>query len=172
MLLFIEFSSYVMYQNMPLQQSFFLGCIYEDGIITSTLVASKTRVSPVKKQSIHRLELIGSLILARLVDAILTSCSQRIEVVYWVDLMSVLFWINNEKPWKQYVTSRVSEIRWLTSREQWRHCPGLLNPADLPSRGLTGDKLLKSVLWWEGPAFLQLPKSEWPCEMVSTMVMS
>ena len=45
----------------------------------------------------------------------------------------------------------------------------MLNPADLPSRGLTGDKLLKSVLWWEGPTFLQSSESEWPCEMVSTM---
>ena len=44
-----------------------------------------------------------------------------------------------------------------------------VEPADLPSRGLTGDKLLKSVLWWEGPTFLQLSASEWPCEMVSTM---
>ena len=64
--------------------------------------------------------------------------------------MSVLFWIKNEKPWRQYVASRVSEIRQLTCKEQWRHCPGVLNPADLPSRGLTGDKLLKSVLWWGG----------------------
>ena len=71
--------------------------------------------------------------------------------------MSVLFWIKNEKPWKQYIASRVSEIRQLTPREQWKHCPGPLNPADLPSHGLTGDKLLKSVLWWEGPPFLRLP---------------
>ena len=147
----------------------YLRCVYEDGTITSRLVASKTRVSPVKKQSIPRLELLGALILARLANTILKSCSRKLEVVYWVDSMSVLFWIKNEKPWRQYVASRVSEIRQLTCKEQWRHCPGVLNPADLPSRGLTGDKLLKSVLWWEGPTFLQSSESEWPCEMVSTM---
>ena len=147
----------------------YLRCVYEDGTITSRLVASKTRVSPVKKQSIPRLELLGALILVRLANTILKSCSRKLEVVYWVDSMSVLFWIKNEKPWRQYVASRVSEIRRLTCKEQWRHCPGVLNPADLPSRGLTGDKLLKSVLWWEEPTFLQSSESEWPCEMVSTM---
>jgi len=127
----------------------YLRSVYKDGTIISRIVASKTRVSPVKKQSIPRLELLGSLILARLADTILTSWSRNIETVYWVDSMSVLFWIKNEKPWRQYVASRVNEIRHLTSRKQWRHCPGPLNLADLPSRGLTGDKLLKSVLWWE-----------------------
>ena len=46
----------------------YLRSVYEDGTVVSRLVASKTRVSPVKKQSIPRLELLGSLILARLVD--------------------------------------------------------------------------------------------------------
>ena len=123
-------------------------------------------MSPVK---IPRLELLGALILARLADTILKSCLRKLEVVYWVDFMFVLFWIKNGKPWRQYVASRVSEIRRLTCKEQWRHCPGVLNPANLPSRCLTGDKLLKSVLWWEGSTFLQLSESEWPCEMVSTV---
>ena len=46
----------------------YLRSMYDDGTIISRLVASKTRVSPVKKQSIPRLELLGSLILARLID--------------------------------------------------------------------------------------------------------
>ena len=143
--------------------------MYDNGTIISRLVASKTRVLPVKRQSIPRLELLGSLILARLIDTILTSWSIKIDPVYWVDSMSVLFWIKNEKPWKQYVASRVKEIRRLTSREQWRHCPGPMNPADLPSRGLTRDKMLNNALWWEGPPFLCLPDSEWPGEVMSVM---
>ena len=138
----------------------YLRSAYEDGTVISRLVASKTRASPVMKQSTPRLELLGSLILARLVDTILTSRSRKIETVYWVNSMSVLFWIKNEKPWKQYIANRVREIQQLTSREQWKHCPGPLNPMDLPSHGLT---------WWEGPPFLCLSDDEWPCEVASTM---
>ena len=73
--------------------------------------------------------------------------------------------IHEIKPWKQYVANRVKEIRQLTSRDRWRHCPGNLNPADLPSRGLSGDRLLNSKLWWEGPPFLMLSGNEWPSEV-------
>lgn len=82
--------------------------------------------------------------------------------------MSALFWIRNDKPWRQYVANRVSEIRQLTSRDDWRHCPGNLNLADLPSRGLTGDQLVKSSLWWEGPSFLRLAETEWPHNVISS----
>ena len=125
--------------------SLFEICIWRWTVI-SRLVVSKTRVSLVKKQSIRRLELLGSLILARLINTILTSWSRKIETVYWVDSMSVLFWIRNQKPWKQYVTSRVREIWQLTSREQWRHCPGPLNPADLPSRAWLVKRCWKCIM--------------------------
>ena len=46
--------------------------------------------------------------------------------------------------------------------EEWNHCPGSLNPADMPSRGLTGAELGENKDWWNGPEFLCLPKSEWP----------
>ena len=134
---------------------------YSDGRVITRLIASKTRVAPVKRQSIPRLELLGALILARLTETILTSLGKDIEAVYWSDSMPALCWIRNERPWKQYVARRVSEIRCLTSKQNWRHCPGPLNPADMPSRGLNGQKLLQSTSWWEGPAFLQ-PADSWP----------
>lgn len=54
----------------------------------------------------------------------------------------------------QYAANRVREICQLTSKDHWRHCPGHLNSADLPSR-----------VWWEGPPFLLLPENEWPDEV-------
>ena len=57
----------------------------------------------------------------------------------------------------------------MTIKDHWRHCPGHLNPADLPPRGLSRDKLLNNHLWWEGPPFLVLPESKWPSEVQSNV---
>ena len=69
-------------------------------------------------------------------------------------------WIKHDRVWKQYVSNRVEEIKLLTDREDWRHCPGSENPADIPSRGLSSPELAASKLWWNGLPFLLLPESE------------
>ena len=136
--------------------------VSHDGTVITRLIASKTRVSPVKKQSIPRLELLGALILTRLVNTVLMHCPQKIKVTCWVDSTSTLFWINNDRPWKQYVSRHVSEIRMSPSINQWRYCPGTANPADLPSHGLDARQLCNCALWWEGPPFLKLCEDDWP----------
>ena len=57
---------------------------------------------------------------------------------------------------------RVDEIRQLSDRELWRHCPGRLNPADLPSRGTMASALMDQVLWWQEPDFLRESTTNWP----------
>ena len=49
----------------------------------------------------------------------------------------------------------MNQIRGLTNIENWRHCPGELNPADLPTRGVSGKQLVDNELWWQGPTFLK-----------------
>jgi hypothetical protein len=75
--------------------------------------------------------------------------------------MTVLYWIKNIKPWKQYVMTRVREIRESSPPHSWRHCPGVQNPADLPSRGMNADDLVNEERWWKGPSFLYKSESEW-----------
>jgi hypothetical protein len=143
---------------------------YENGNVQVRLVASKSRVAPIKKQSIPRLELLGAVILARLVNTLKRSIPGHCRIFYWVDSTTVLCWIKNDKGWKQYVSHRVEEIRRLTNRDDWRHCPGTTNPADLPSRGMSGPDLSTAQTWWNGPQFLLLPESEWPvCPTTSTI---
>lgn len=107
-------------------------------------MASKTRVAPIKKQTTPRLELLGANLLARLIKSILrasTSLRATPSVTLWTDSFTTLCWIKNNKAWKQYVQHRVNEIRELTSKHQWRYCPGEVNPADLPSRGCSIQEL-------------------------------
>jgi len=140
----------------------YLRSCYEDGRIHVRLATSKSKVAPMTKQSIPRLELLGALSLARLVDKFKASIGGNHKTVYWTDSMTTLCWIKNQRIWKQYVQYRVDEIRGLTSKDSWRHCPGHSNPADLPSRGLTAKTLATCETWWKGPEFLYLPESEWP----------
>lgn len=139
----------------------FIRSLYSDGQVEVRLVASKSRVAPMKRQTIPRLELLGALILARLVNK-LKSIGTEFPTVLWTDSMTTLCWIKNERVWKQYVGHRVDEIRRLTSKDSWRHCPGEVNPADLPSRGLTAKELSTSSTWWNGPNFLYNSDNMWP----------
>ena len=139
----------------------YIRSLYEDGGTDVRLVASKTRVAPLKRQTIPRLELSGALILARLVNSLNLTIG-NIKTVYWTESTTALCWIKNEKPWKQYVQHRPEEIRRLTSQNDWRHRPGKQDPADLPSRGTSAKDLTNNVIWWNGPEFLYLPETEWP----------
>ena len=145
---------------------------HSNGEVETNLIASKTRVAPIKKQSTPRLELLGALILARLVDSILkalTSLRSSPSVILWTDSFTTLCWINNDKTWKQFIQQRVKEIRELTRTYEWRHCPGELNPADLPSRGCHGEELAKNETWWTGPQFLKCTEEEWPMDPQPTI---
>ena len=139
---------------------------YDDGTVTINLIASKSRVSPIHKQSIPRLELLGAVILSRLMDNISASLESvfgtKLKCFYWTDSNVVLCWIQNVSIWKTYVQNRVNEIRKTSSVSEWGFCPGKLNPADIPSRGMKSNDLVKSDLWWHGPDFLKLGHKNWP----------
>ena len=56
----------------------------------------------------------------------------------------------------------MDEIRRLTSKNDWCHCPGKQNPADLPSRDTSAKDLTNNAIWWNGPEFLYQLETEWP----------
>ena len=49
----------------------------------------------------------------------------------------------------------------------WSHCAGTLNPADLPSRGLTTWELSRSTLWRDGPDLSQISENVQPSDNLS-----
>ena len=116
-------------------------------------VMSKTRVAPLPKQTVPRLELLAALILSRLVDRVCVALPViKVDEVYcWTDPIITLHWIKGVgREYKQFVENRVREIRQNVPPESWSHCPGIENPADLLSRGMNAEALKQSETWWHG----------------------
>lgn len=131
----------------------------KDGKVTISLVASKSRVAPLKRMTLPRLELMGAVIAARLGSTLMKALQlDKTQLRLWTDSMIVLHWIRSSAhKWKQFVANRVTEIQTLTDPQAWSHGKGRINPADLPTRGLTVQDLKQSTLWWKGPGVLISP---------------
>ena len=142
----------------------YLVCVTNSGIFV-LLMASKTRVAPLSKQVTARLELMTARITAQLKEAVEKALQSRItvnSVHMWSDSITALYWIKGEREWSQFVQNRVNEILRLTTRETWNHCPGVENPADLGSRGVTAVTIKSNKLWWRGPEWLSMAQEYWP----------
>ena len=122
----------------------------EDGFHMRFVVA-KTRVAPLRKQSIPRLELLSTVLLARLINTMKSSLTTELNISSChclTDSRIALCWIRNvERMWKPFVQNRVSEIRSLLPIESWKHIPSPENAADIPSRGVAPLNLLANKLW-------------------------
>ena len=128
-----------------------------DGEIESSLVTSKSKVAPLKRVTLPRLELLGSLLAARLLRFVQKALQfeDSVQYVCWTDSTVALAWIQGDPGrWKQFVGNRVREIQDLTEPSHWQHCPGKDNPADLTTRGIFADSLIVSDLWLKGPDWL------------------
>ena len=67
--------------------------------ISVNLVPSKSRLAPIKGSTIPRLELLGNLLLSRLMDSVKKSLSKVFsisEVFLWTDSQVTIAWIRTE----------------------------------------------------------------------------
>ena len=147
----------------------YLRVVCEDGKVYTSLVMSKTRVAPVRKITLPRLELMAAVITARLCTYVKGAIDCPISrIVCWTDNSSTLHWIRGAaSQWKPFVANRVVEIHSLLDPSVWRYCPGPQNPADLPTRGLSASQLRESHLWWKGSSWLQESEKDWPEDLRS-----
>ena len=145
----------------------YLRCEHRSGVHCN-LVAAKTRIAPMAKQTIPRLELLACLLASRLLDSVKKALDEVLNIEYeilWTDSTTALHWIrNSEKEYKVWVQNRVTGIRQITSTATWRYCPTQSNPADVASRGALAVQLINDNKWWHGPNFLQDLDESWPVE--------
>ena len=129
---------------------------------TQRLVVAKSRLAK-QGLTIPRLELIAAHMATNLLINVRNALDNlpSPKVFGWLDSTVALHWIKGNGQYKQFVANRVAKIQ-LYKEIEWRYVPTDENPADLASRGA----LVHSVLWQQGPAWLQ-DKSEWPINPVT-----
>ena len=132
-----------------------------------TFVMSKSKVAPIKPQTMPRLELLAAVLGAELAKYLSNTILPKFhtsQIILWSDLQIVLSWISSPKPLRQrFVRHRVQLIRDITSQSTWRYCPTASNPADLITRGIDAKAFIpKQQSWNQGPAWLMKPTKEWP----------
>lgn len=134
----------------------YLRVIEEDCDVKVHLVTAKTKVAPTKQLSIPRLELMGAVILAKLITEVAETLGiERENIHCWTDSTIVLAWLSGHPSrWTTFVGNRVSEILTLLENTQWAHVRSACNPADIASRGVTPSELSQSSLWFHGPSWL------------------
>ncbi|XP_033200231.1 uncharacterized protein LOC117162465 [Bombus vancouverensis nearcticus] len=142
----------------------YLRTITPDGHVWTRLLTVKSKVVPLKSQTIPRLELSRAPLLTSLATTVLQTLPRNISRTdYWTDTTIVLHWINTSPhTLKIFVANRVTEIQQKTHTSDWRRIPTTDNPADLISRGQSPEDFLRPTIWQHGPEWLQQSEEYWP----------
>ena len=140
----------------------FATCVYSrvnsgGGEMKSNLLMAKSRVAPIKNESIPRLELVACVIGTRLLNAVnLTFKVPQERIFYHTDSRNALYWINTPAyKSKTYVYNRSSEIQRVSEPTQWSHVATDINPADIATRPISSSDLSTNKIWSQGPPFLR-----------------
>jgi len=149
----------------------YLRVLNTNGKCITNLICSKSRVAPLQTISIPRLELLATVLLARLASKYAPNLHLPIKKrFFWSDSMVVLAWISSQSSrWKTFMANRVGEIHERTSIHEWSHVGTHDNPANIVSRGCWPSQIKNLELWWNGPKWLSDISSKWPTKVTETI---
>ena len=129
------------------------------------LFAAKTRVTPLRKESIPRIEMQSCVMGSRLTKTIQTYSGLDFqETVQVVDSMCTLAVLQNETaPLREWMANRSNEILSVVDVKNIYHVRSKLNISDLATRtNATVEDISTGSDWQDGPAWMKLPRNEWP----------
>ena len=118
----------------------YLQTITRSGNVNLSFVTAKSRVTPLKgKFTIHRLELLGNLVLSNLIRAVNSALIEEVK-------------IHDYFCWSLYVgfAIRNRNLKRLCKIEKWNYVPTNENPADIITR-FNNKELYANHVWLNGP---------------------
>ncbi|XP_065090777.1 uncharacterized protein LOC135711744 [Ochlerotatus camptorhynchus] len=135
-----------------------------NGTVRCSLIMSRAKVAPLKRQSIPRLELMAAVLGARMSQTIIETHSLRIgRTVLWTDSRTILSWLQSDQHrFKQFVAFRAGEILELTRMRDWRWVRTKQNIADVLTKWGRGPPLQNDSEWIYGPSVLYQSSDQWP----------
>ena len=138
----------------------------QDGSYKCFLLTGKTRVAPLTKISLVRIELLGAVTAVRLAESVENALKITFEKRYFfTDSTAVFGMIQGEcGSMEEFVGVRVGEIKRKSNPEvEWLWIPGADNPSDLGTRdGTVANQLHEESTYQVGLPWMLSEEVDWP----------
>ena len=136
----------------------------QDGTFACYLYAAKTRVAPLQKETIPRLEMQSAVMAVRLRQTITTHSQLEFsEIVHILDSKCTLATFHKDTVGlKEFMGNRASEVHQKSNLEEWSHIDTKKNISDLGTRkNARAEDISEESDWQRGTTWMRSPRTEW-----------